>query len=79
MEKELVKIIAVLEASVTDLKKSGLITNDVLTQNDIEVTHVSKAFIKVSGSLMNLYALKNYWKESDLSKFENLFDSPKYR
>jgi len=74
-----VKIIAVLEASVTDLKKSGLITNDVLTQNDIEVTHVSKAFIKVSGSLMNLYALKHYWKESDLSKFENLFDSPKYR
>lgn len=77
MENELVKIIAVLEASVTDLRKSGLITNDVLTQNDIEVTHVSKAFIKVSGSLMNLYALKHYWKDNELSRFENLFNGAK--
>lgn len=50
MENELVKIIAILEASSADLRNSGLTE---------EEGHIKEAYLKVMGCMINLYILKN--------------------
>ena len=50
MEDEIAKIIAILEASSADLRKSGLTE---------EEGHIKEAYLKVMGCMVNLYILKH--------------------
>ena len=50
MEDEIAKIIAILEVSSADLRKSGLTE---------EEGHVKEAYLKIMGCMVNLYILKH--------------------